>query len=187
MRDSRRSFDRRITPTGNESTLDIRGSLPKRVMIIGVLVALGILSFAIVLLAVGKSKPPPADDPAVGPVEEPPADAAVPDTIAVIPIDSADERAQKPDAPATEPFIEVHSEPDRVARNSGRTPTGKLTAKTTPSSAVFLNGKKLGDTPADLDLAPGVYMLTFKNPRLQAVTKRVTITAGKTTKLAFSL
>jgi serine/threonine protein kinase len=194
VRDSRRSFDRRATPTGNESTLDIRGRLPKRVMLFGVLVALGILSFAIVLLAVGKTKPPPADEPLVGSADDPSGalvDAAVIDTIAVIPIDSAEESAQKPEASSPTTLPEVHTDPDQatVARKIARpTPMGKLTAKTNPSSEVFLNGKKLGETPfADVDLAPGVYTLTFKNPGLPAVTKKVTITAGKTTKLAFSL
>jgi serine/threonine-protein kinase len=242
IRDSRRAFDRRVTPTGNESTLDIRGKLPKRVMLFGVLVALGILSFAIVLLAVGKTKPAPADDPTGGAVEDPAgalADAPV-DTIAVIPIDSA-EHAPTPEASAPT-RLEVHTDPDHatikvgdqtgtapaqftlpaghytivaeldgyraeqrevdlplgkhleqdiaLARKIGRpsTPMGKLTARTTPYAEVFLNGKKLGATPfADVDLAPGVYTLTFKNPGLPAVTKKVTITAGKTTKLAFSL
>ena len=65
---------------------------------------------------------------------------------------------------------------------------GRLTARSTPYSDVFLNGKKLGETPfADLEIAPGTYTLVFKNPDRPAVTRKVTITAGKTTKLTVPL
>jgi hypothetical protein len=65
---------------------------------------------------------------------------------------------------------------------------GRLTARSTPYSDVFLNGKKLGETPfADLEIAPGTYTLVFKNPDRPPVTRKVTITAGKTTKLTVPL
>ena len=60
-------------------------------------------------------------------------------------------------------------------------PVGKLTVRTTPYSVVFHNGRRLGETPfADLELPAGSYTLTFKHPQRGTVTRKVTITAGKT-------
>ncbi len=65
---------------------------------------------------------------------------------------------------------------------------GKLTVRTTPYSVVFHNGKRLGETPfADLALPVGNYSLVFRNPSRETVTRRVTITANKTSKLSFNL
>ena len=65
---------------------------------------------------------------------------------------------------------------------------GKLTVRTTPYSVVFHNGKRLGETPfADLELAVGSYTLVFRNPTRGTVTRKITIAAGKTTKLSFTL
>lgn len=64
--------------------------------------------------------------------------------------------------------------------------TGRLTARTTPYSVVYNGAKKLGETPfAELELPVGTYTLTFKNPTHRAITKKVVITAGKTTKISF--
>ena len=64
---------------------------------------------------------------------------------------------------------------------------GKLTARTTPYSVVYNGAKKLGETPfADVELPAGTYTLTFKHPSKSPVTKRVVITAGKTTKVSFT-
>jgi hypothetical protein len=38
-----------------------------------------------------------------------------------------------------------------------------------------------------MEFEPATYMLTFKHPTHPAVTRRVTITAGKTTRLSFTL
>ncbi len=63
---------------------------------------------------------------------------------------------------------------------------GKLTVRTTPYSVVYNGTKKLGETPfAELELAAGTYTLTFKNPTHPVVTRKLTITSGKTTKLSF--
>ncbi len=65
---------------------------------------------------------------------------------------------------------------------------GKLTARTIPYSVVFHGSKRLGETPfADLDMPAGTYTLSFKNPQRDTVNRKVTITAGKTTKLSFPL
>jgi hypothetical protein len=66
--------------------------------------------------------------------------------------------------------------------------TGRLTARTTPYSDVYDNGRKLGETPfANVELSPGPHELTFKNPDHAAVHNRVVIRAGKETKLSFAL
>ncbi len=63
--------------------------------------------------------------------------------------------------------------------------TGKLTVRTTPYSIVFAGGRKLGETPfAEVEMAAGNYTLTFKNPTHAPITRKVTITAGKTTKIS---
>ena len=63
--------------------------------------------------------------------------------------------------------------------------TGKLTVRTTPYSIVYTGGKKLGETPfAELEMPTGTYTLTFKNPTHASVTRKVTITSGKTTKIS---
>jgi hypothetical protein len=65
--------------------------------------------------------------------------------------------------------------------------TGKLTARTVPYSAVYMNGKLLGETPfAERALPIGNYTLTFKNPDKGTVTRKVKITANKTTKVNFT-
>lgn len=65
--------------------------------------------------------------------------------------------------------------------------TGRLTARTIPPSVVYRGAKKLGETPLELEMPAGTYTLMFKNPSRAAVTKAVTISAGKTAKLDFVL
>jgi hypothetical protein len=66
--------------------------------------------------------------------------------------------------------------------------TGKLSARTTPPCEVYLGTRRLTETPfADLELPPGTYTLLFKHPRHATVIKKVTITAGKTTRLQLTL
>lgn len=65
--------------------------------------------------------------------------------------------------------------------------TGKLTARTVPYSAVYMNGKLLGETPfAERALPVGNYTLTFKNPEKGTVTRKIKIVANKTTKVNFT-
>ena len=62
---------------------------------------------------------------------------------------------------------------------------GKLTVRTTPYSVVYSGTRKLGETPfAELEMPTGTYTLTFKNPTHASITRKVTITAGKTTKIS---
>jgi len=69
-----------------------------------------------------------------------------------------------------------------------RVQTGRLTVRTTPPCEVFLGKRRLTETPfTDMEFEPATYALTFKHPGHPAVTKRVTITAGKTTRLSFTL
>lgn len=63
--------------------------------------------------------------------------------------------------------------------------TGKLTVRTTPYSIVYSGARKLGETPfAELEMPTGMYTLTFKNPTHTTIIRKVTITAGKTTKIS---
>ncbi len=64
---------------------------------------------------------------------------------------------------------------------------GTLNVRTSPYSVVFLDGKKLGETPFVKALAAGSYTLTFVNPERGKTTRKVTIEPGKTTKLKFDL
>lgn len=65
---------------------------------------------------------------------------------------------------------------------------GLLAVRTSPYSIVYHRNKKLGVTPlANLQLDPGRYKLTFKNPDRKPVTRNVVIKSGKTTKLDFDL
>ncbi len=67
-------------------------------------------------------------------------------------------------------------------------PVGKLSVRTKPWSDVYLGSKKLGQAPfTDLEVPAGTHQLTFKNPSRPAVIKTVTIKAGKTATLNFSL
>jgi len=65
---------------------------------------------------------------------------------------------------------------------------GTLTVRTNPYAEVYINGKKIGETPfADVQLPAGTYMVVFKNPSLPPVKKVVTISPGKPVKLNFDL
>jgi hypothetical protein len=72
--------------------------------------------------------------------------------------------------------------------NSGGAHVGYLTARTQPYSVVYLGARKLGETPfAGVELPVGRHVLTFKNPGKRPVTRTVTVKAGETIKLNFSL
>jgi serine/threonine protein kinase len=64
---------------------------------------------------------------------------------------------------------------------------GRLIARTTPPSEVFLGTRRWTETPFDKELDPGTYTLVFKHPRHENLIKRVTIAAGKTTRLTLAL
>ncbi|MBC7973811.1 MAG: PEGA domain-containing protein, partial [Myxococcales bacterium] len=75
----------------------------------------------------------------------------------------------------------------RLRHGARDTQPGRLIARTTPASEVFLGTRRMARTPVDLELDPGTYTLVFKHPRRANTIKRVTISAGKTTKLTFAL
>ncbi len=75
----------------------------------------------------------------------------------------------------------------RLRHGARDTQPGRLLARTTPASEVFLGTRRMARTPLDLELDPGTYTLVFKHPRRANTIKRVTISAGKTTKLTFAL
>ncbi|MFN0250722.1 MAG: protein kinase domain-containing protein [Kofleriaceae bacterium] len=85
--------------------------------------------------------------------------------------------------------LDVVQEIAFTRKKPGKQPpqTGKLTARTVPYSAVYMNGKLLGETPfAERALPIGTYTLTFKNPDKGTVTRKIKITANKTTKVNFT-
>jgi serine/threonine-protein kinase len=65
---------------------------------------------------------------------------------------------------------------------------GRLSVRTTPPCEVFLGPRRLSETPiTDLELAAGSYTLVFKHPQHATVSRGVTITSGKLTRLSFAL
>ena len=71
----------------------------------------------------------------------------------------------------------------KLATTHPTTPMGRLTARTTPYSEVFENGKKIGETPFEREMTLGVHVLVFRNPLHPAMTRRVVITASKVAKV----
>jgi len=237
-------------PTETTITPVARGRIPRRVLLIGALFGIAILSFLIALAAKGGSKSAPKDAPkdtgaAVVAIDAAPRPDAAPlpdaaTAIAIdaraptIPVDAPDqlqvlEVRTKPGGATIRVGGESRADPAKFAllpgtytivadlegyQNEKRTvelfrgsdlvqeiafsrkisttrpapPVGKLTVRTTPYSVVFHNGKRLDETPfADLELPAGSYSLVFRNPNRATVTRKVVITANKTTKLSFSL
>ncbi len=81
--------------------------------------------------------------------------------------------------------LSLKREPRRSSRRSRR---GRLKIVTRPSSTVYHGKKKLGTTPlANIKLKAGTYKLTFKRRGYQTKLKKVTIRAGRTTKVSFAL
>ncbi len=214
--------------------------IPRRVLAVGALFGIAILSFLIALAAKGGSKGAPRDaGVAVAPIDAAPTDAA-PAVVAndarmpTIPVDAPDalqvlEVRTKPAGGTVRVGGESRADPAKFAllpgkytivaeldgyQNENRAielfkgadlvqeiaftrklstsrpapSVGKLTVRTTPYSVVFHNGKRLGETPfADLELPAGTYSLVFRNPNRATVTRKVVITANKTTKLSFNL
>jgi len=78
--------------------------------------------------------------------------------------------------------------PRPVARERRRGPaTGTLNVRTTPYAVVYDGAKTLGETPFVKQLPAGAYTLRFVHPDHEAVTRRVVIEPGATTKLNFGL
>jgi serine/threonine-protein kinase len=69
----------------------------------------------------------------------------------------------------------------------GRVQTGRLIVRTTPPCEVLLGTRRLADAPLDIAFDPGTYTLQLKHPRHATVVRRVTIAAGKTTRLIMAL
>ena len=234
-------------PVPTETTLGPaqRRRIPRRVLAIGGLVGLAIISFLIALAArsPGKSAPRDASVPVAIPADAAPAADAADAPIAVvgddarvptIPVDAPDELTvlevrTKPPGGTVRVGGESRADPAQFALLPGKytlvaeldgyqdekravelfkdtnlvqevaftrkisttrpaPATGKITVRTNPYSVVFHNGKRLGETPfADLEMPVGTYTLVFRNPKRETVSRKVTISAGKTTKLSFDL
>jgi hypothetical protein len=96
--------------------------------------------------------------------------------------------------------IELELVPDRGAaraqdrrraeaeRRAAQPPaSGVLKVRTRPYSEVYLDGRRLGQTPLVTELRPGRYTLDFKHPGKPSQRRDVTVRAGAETKLDFEL
>lgn len=65
---------------------------------------------------------------------------------------------------------------------------GTLAVNAKPWGEVYLGGRKLGETPAEFKLEPGVVVLEFRNPETgRSVKKSVKIVSGKSAQLVVDL
>lgn len=139
-----------------------------------------------------EAAPPPIDErleagppPDAGPrFAQPPPDAAVPPPDAGVPIRRDDGVMEAPPPPVDERYrydegvAEAAPPPvdDRIRIDKGvaeaapppvdKTPPSSLTVVTKPKTTVFVNGRRLGDTPlVRLALKPGIYKLRFVNKK----------------------
>jgi serine/threonine protein kinase len=65
--------------------------------------------------------------------------------------------------------------------------SGVLKVRTRPYSEVYLDGRRLGQTPLVTELRPGSYVLVFKHPGKPSQRRKITVRAGDETKLDFAL
>jgi hypothetical protein len=65
--------------------------------------------------------------------------------------------------------------------------SGVLKVRTRPYSEVYLDGRRLGQTPLVTELRPGRYTLVFKQPGKPSQRRSATVRAGEETKLDFML
>jgi serine/threonine-protein kinase len=96
----------------------------------------------------------------------------------------------------TERSLQEPHEHDSGGKKKGAAPpmnaphegNGFLTAKTVPWSRVYDGSRLLGETPVvNMPLSEGSHTITFVNPELPAVKKKVVIKADEETKLNFAL
>jgi serine/threonine protein kinase len=64
--------------------------------------------------------------------------------------------------------------------------SGVLKVRTRPYSEVYIDGRRLGQTPLITELRPGRYTLVFKHPGLPSKRRSITVRAGDETKLDFA-
>ncbi len=77
--------------------------------------------------------------------------------------------------------------PDSSRQASARGPTGTLRVATTPWSEVFEGGRRLGETPLQIELPAGRHTLTLRSPDRPARTEPVEIRAGEVTRVRLIL
>ncbi len=82
----------------------------------------------------------------------------------------------------------THRLPKKQPPHPPRRPKpGRLIVYTTPYSDVYKGTRKLGQTPFDIQIAPGTYTLLFKNPQHRTVSRTVKVMSGRPTRLKFDL
>ena len=87
--------------------------------------------------------------------------------------------------------LELLSEKDRGGRKRARAPqppaSGVLKVKTRPYSDVYLDGRRLGQTPLVTELKPGRYTLQFVHPGKPTQRRVIDVREGDETRLDFAL
>ena len=109
-----------------------------------------------------------------------------------MPLQEATDRAEREAAARRAERQRRTSEQRRRARAAEREPEppepGKLVVRTQPYSEVYIGERRLGTTPfADVELPPGTYTLTFRNPDRPPHTRQITIEPGGEKRLNFPL
>jgi serine/threonine-protein kinase len=92
-----------------------------------------------------------------------------------------------PSKPATPPNPKSNATPINEARRPPDTATGELVVSVDPYAVVYLDGKKVGETPLSTQAPVGQHRLRLVNSDLQVEkTLRVTISEGKPTRVVES-
>jgi serine/threonine-protein kinase len=120
---------------------------------------------------------------AVMPLTKPRETVVQPIVVVPAPAKPSPEPEKPPEPTAQEPAKSVEAPPPEAKPRPKAVAKGKLTIDSVPWSEVFLNGKKLGDTPlVDYPMPAGVHVLKLVNDDKGVKSSiEVEILAGKTT------
>ncbi|MEM0963705.1 MAG: serine/threonine-protein kinase, partial [Bacteroidota bacterium] len=126
-----------------------------------------------------------ADEPLVAASTAPP---LAPEVVPVTPEAAPTEPQTAPDdPPAPSPSAPAADPPRQPAETAPPPPaTGRLVVSSQPWASVEIDGQTRR-TPFEIELAPGIYSLQFRNPGLPAVREQVTVSAGGETQAAVRL
>ncbi len=177
--------DYRNTPTGTMQPMATpipprRGGARVALVLVGVLAA-GLVAFGVVTAMKGKSgDAPPALDAAViattTDAASPPADAAVTTAHDAAVLATVTDAAVAADAPAPD-----SPQKDAPAGHPGEKRMGRLVVRAFPILTVYVDGKKVHDTPVDMKLRVGKHRLRLVNSEVGTnETLTVTIEENKT-------
>jgi eukaryotic-like serine/threonine-protein kinase len=129
------------------------------------------------------ARPLPVAEPPAPPAAPPPAQEA-PEAVPLAEAVSSEPQAPPPET-ASPP---VRKRVARTAKAKRPAAPGTLEVRSHPYAIVYMDGKKLGETPLDeeLELAAGSYTLKLVIPDLdKTVTRQVSIESGKHSRISF--